>query len=232
MRVGIIGAMAIEVELLKQQMQEARIQEISGITFYIGILEGIEVSVAVAGVGKVNAAICAQTMILRFQPDVVINVGVAGGLDETLHVGDIVIADSVVQHDMDTTPFGDPAGYIPGLERVKIVCTDWVVKKMERAADKLDDIQIKTGVIATGDQFISTKEKKGWIRETFSALAAEMEGASIGQVCEINRTEFCVVRAISDGADDGAPMSFEQFTELAAHHSLQLILNFLREVEA
>ena len=123
MLVGIIGAMDLEVQALKGLMDNAVVETISTIDFYKGNINGVETVVAVAGVGKVNAAVCSQTMILKYLPDIMINVGVAGGLSEEFKIGDIAVADSVVEHDMDTSPIGDPVGLISGINLVNIQFT-------------------------------------------------------------------------------------------------------------
>lgn len=229
--VGIIGAMQVEVEALKAMMQNVEIHKFGRLEFFKGILNGVDTVVAVAGVGKVNAAMCAQTMILKFSPKVVINIGVAGGVAKELKIGDIAIATTVVEHDMDTSPLGDEIGYISGLDVVMMPCAGWVVDSFEKAASQLDGIKIIKGVIASGDQFINSKEKKDWIADKFNAVAAEMEGASIGHVCYANSVDFCVIRAISDGAEDDSHLSFTEFVELAAKNSIKMILAFLNELK-
>lgn len=227
--IGIIGAMAVEVEALKKLMEKVEVITVSGIDFYRGILCGSDVVVAVSGVGKVNAAVCAQTMIIVFKTEAVINIGVAGGLSKALKVCDIAVADSVVQHDMDTSVFGDPLGFISGLDMVYMECDKKISDELFRASQKLGTVNVERGVIASGDQFISSGEKKKFIVDNFNAVATEMEGAAIGQVCAVNKIPFGVLRAISDSADDGAPMSFEEFTVKAVKNSISIIIDFLKD---
>lgn len=229
--VGIIGAMKVEVEALKALMQNVSISLISGIEFYSGTLNGKAVVVAVAGVGKVNAAICTQAMILKFEPKVIINIGVAGGLSPRLKIGDIAIATDVVEHDMDTSALGDEIGYISGLGMIKMPCSEQTVNMLEKAAETLDGINVIKGTIASGDQFISSDDKKNFISKQFGAVAAEMEGASVGHVCTVNGVDFCVIRAISDGADDNSHLSFPEFVELAAKNSIKMILAYLDNIK-
>ncbi len=231
MKIGIIGAMDVEVQMLKDIMQNITITTVSGIEYYSGTIAGVETVVAKAGVGKVNAAICAEAMILRFEPSVIINIGVAGGLASALKVGDIAIANSVIEHDMDTSVFGDPLGFITGINKVNIPCAEWVTETLLQVAKGVDGIKTVCGTIVSGDQFISSKEKKSQLVETFNAVATEMEGASIGHVCYMNGVPFGVLRAISDSADDAADMSFNEFCELAAKNSLKVILSFLEVVK-
>lgn len=231
MKIGIIGAMAVEVQMLKDIMENINVSKISGIEYYLGTISGVEVVVAQAGVGKVNAAVCAEAMILTYEPSAIINIGVAGGLSATLKVGDIAVADTVAEHDMDTSALGDPVGFITGIDLVNIPCAEWVTKMLSEAAKTIDGINTVCGPIVSGDQFISSKEKKTYLVNQFGAVATEMEGASIGHVCYMNAVPFGVLRAISDGADDEADMSFNEFCDMAAKNSLKVILSFLEMVK-
>lgn len=231
MRIGIIGAMTVEVQMLKDMMQNVNVAKASGIEYYAGTISDVDVVVAQAGVGKVNAAICTEAMILKYEPSAIINIGVAGGLATALKVGDIAIADTVVEHDMDTSALGDPIGFISGIDIINIPCAGWVTEALGVAAQKIDGINTLCGTIVSGDQFISSKEKKTELVNRFGAIATEMEGASIGHVCYMNDVPFGVLRAISDSADDEADMSFNEFCEMAAKNSLKVILSFLETVK-
>lgn len=230
MLIGIIGAMDIEVQALKELMDEPKIQTISTVDFYSGKINGMDVVVAVAGVGKVNAAVCTQTMILTYHPEYIINVGVAGGLAPELGIGDIAVAENVVEHDMDTTPIGDVPGYISGLNIVRIPCDKWLSEKMINAAKKIDGVKILTGTIASGDQFISMEDERKKIVDNFAAIAAEMEGASIGHVCYMNDVRFGVLRAISDGANSDSAMDYPTFAKMAAANSIKIICEMLNQI--
>ena len=230
MSIGIIGAMRIEVEELKSRMKNIKVDRISQMEFYTGELFGKEAVVAVSGVGKVNAAMCAQTMILKYNPEIIINTGVAGGIAKGVRIGDVVIGKAVVQHDMDTSALGDPVGLISGINVVEIPCTELVVEKLKKAAENIENLNIYTGTIATGDQFINSNEQSNLIAERFNAMACEMEGGSIGQVCYINGVDFAIVRAISDNGDDESHMDFEEFVRLAAKNSIEMMTNFLATV--
>ncbi len=231
MIIGIIGAMAVEVQMLKDIMNDVNVTTISGIEYYAGTISDVKVVVAQAGIGKVNAAVCAEAMILKYEPTAIINIGVAGGLSGKLKVGDIAIADTVVEHDMDTSVFGDPLGFITGINMVNIPCAKWVTDTLETVAKKIDSANTLCGTIVSGDQFISSKEKKTQLVDRFNAVATEMEGASIGHVCCMNDVPFGVLRAISDSADDEADMSFNEFCHMAAKNSLSVILSFLEKVK-
>ena len=227
---GIIGAMEIEVAELKDSMDNISQEKISGVIYYKGTIHGKNVIVAKCGVGKVHAAVCTQTMILKYSPDVIINTGVAGSLNSKLDIADLVISDFVVEHDMDTTALGDPLGLISGLNIVKIPSTAHVVEKIKNSANDIEDTNVFIGTIATGDQFICNLEQKNHIVNNFDALCAEMEGAAIGHVCYLNKVDFCIVRSISDKADGSAHMDFPTFVKIAAKKSTKLIHNYLKSI--
>ncbi len=230
MKIGIIGAMDVEVAELIECMDNIKKETISGIIYYEGTLQGKDVVVAKCGIGKVHAAICAQTMILKYKPDAIINTGVAGSLSSDLDIADLVISDNVVQHDMDTSGMGDPVGFISGVDLINIPCSKNLVKKIESSAKTIENTNVIVGTIASGDQFICNQDKKHYIIKHFNALCAEMEGAAIGHVCYLNNVDFCIVRAISDKADGSAHMDFPSFVKIAAKKSTQLINAFLKKL--
>ena len=203
MLTGIIGAMQVEIDALKKMITDPVVEEISGVEMVRGTLGGQEVVVAQCGIGKVFAALCAQTMILRYGVDRVINIGVAGTLSPKLGLLDIAVSDGLVQHDMDTSPLGDPVGMISGINIVRIPASQTLANDLTEAAERLGLCAYR-GVIASGDQFIADEGKKTYIRDTFDAVACEMEGAAIGQVCFVNGVDFVVLRCISDNASSEA----------------------------
>lgn len=230
MKIGIIGAMDVEVEELIGSMENIKKEDVSSTVYYEGTLQGKNVVVAKCGVGKVHAAVCAQTMILKYKPDLIINTGVAGSLNSGLDIADLVISDNVVQHDMDTSGLGDPVGLISGMNLINIPCSKSLVGKIESSAKTIEGTNVFVGTIASGDQFICSQDKKDYIVKHFHALCAEMEGAAIGHVCYLNNTDFCIVRAISDKADGSAHMDFPTFAKIAAKKSTQLINTFLKNL--
>lgn len=225
--IGIIAAMNVEMESLRSFMTDTTTETISGITFVSGTLEGKQVVTAVCGIGKVFAAMCAQTMILRYQPECIVNTGVAGTLSDKLTIGSIAVSSAVVQHDMDTSAIGDPVGLISGINKVQLPADPDLCGQLSACATVLG-IRTETGVIASGDQFISSSERKDAIVKTFGAIACEMEGAAIGQVCYVNRVPFCVLRAISDSADGSSHMDYPTFVGMAAEQSVTLLRTFLK----
>lgn len=229
--IGIIGAMTVEIELLVDMMAQCEEKTISQITYYKGFLCGRNAVVAVSGVGKVHAAVCAQTMILQYAPQIIINTGIAGGLAAGLAPGDIVIASSLVQYDIDNTAVGDPAGFVSGIGLIHMPCADVVAKRLYALAAEENGCRCAFGTIATGDRFVTDGEKAAWIHQQFGALACEQEGGSIAQVCHLNGVPFCAIRAISDGADSASPVDYFQFKQLAARRSAGLIKNYIERFE-
>ena len=225
--IGIIAAMNVEMESLRSHIENPVSETIGGVTYVSGRLEGRDVVTAVCGVGKVFAALCAQAMILRYQPECIINTGVAGTLTDRLSVGDVAVSTGVVQHDMDTTPIGDPLGLISGINKVVLPADGALTVKLSACASALG-IKTLPGIIASGDQFVASAERKAFIVDHFKAVACEMEGAAVGQACTVNGVPFCVLRAISDSADGSSHMDYPAFVRLAAEQSVKLLLAFLR----
>lgn len=225
--IGIIAAMDVEMKSLRSYMENTETEVISGIRFVRGTLEGKDVVTAVCGIGKVFAALCAQTMILHYQPRCIINTGVAGTLTDALTIGSIAVSSVVVQHDMDTSPLGDPVGLISGINKVELPADRLLTGQLSACA-KVMGIKTATGVIASGDQFVASAERKAFIVEHFKAIACEMEGAAVGQVCYVNKVPFCVLRAISDSADGSSHMDYPTFVQMAAEQSVALLRRFMR----
>ena len=226
--IGVIGAMDNEIELLKSSMVVKTTDTVAGMTYYCGMLSGCPVALVRCGIGKVNAAICAQTLIHCFGAEQIINTGVAGSLDNEIDIGDIVVSRDAVQHDMDTTALGDELGLISGLDMVHIPTDEGVTKLLESVTQKLG-IKYKTGTVATGDCFINTNEKKNFLIEKFSAIACEMEGAAVVQTCYINKIPCSIMRAISDGGDDNSHTDYKTFARKAAKTSAEVITEFVKE---
>ncbi|MBR5515189.1 MAG: 5'-methylthioadenosine/adenosylhomocysteine nucleosidase, partial [Clostridia bacterium] len=207
------------------EMENMKKETISGIEYTMGTLYGKDLVVAVCGVGKVFAAACAQTMILEYAPNEVINVGVAGSLVSELKVFDIAVADDLCQHDMNTSAIGDPVGLISGVNIVKFpACkriNDGIVKCIEACG-----LNYRTGTVASGDLFVAKDKHREKIRNEFDALACEMEGAAIAQICYINGVDFAVLRAISD-SEEG---DYQKFAKRAADNSAKIIKEYIKTV--
>ena len=227
--IGIIGAMRIEVETIRGWMEQKKSETIGGMEFVSGLLHGKPVVTLVCGIGKVSAAMGAQAMILRYAPDCIINTGVGGSLHPELRIGDLAVAEQLVQHDMDTTPLGDPPGYLTGPDCVYLPTDPAVTAALEKAAMSVGGVRCMRGTIASGDQFIADPAKKQRITQTFdNVIACEMEGASIAQVCVCNGVPFSVLRAASDCADGSGHMDYAEFLPVAADRAAQIIDAFVK----
>ncbi len=225
--IGIIGAMEIETQALASAVTDPKVETVSGIRYVSGRLEGREVVIATCGVGKVYAAICAQTMILRYKPDLIINTGVAGTLSPTLGIGDVALATELVQHDMDTSAIGDPIGLVSGINKIYFAADEKTANKLAICVAACGG-HAEKGRIASGDQFVASAERKDFIRRSFGAIACEMEGAAIAHVATVNETPFAVLRAISDSADGDAVEDFPTFARAAAERTVAVLHQFLK----
>ena len=229
--IGIIGAMEVEVAILKEKMEDVRIIKKASMDFYEGILAGKKVVVVRSGIGKVNAGICAQILADVFSVDAIINTGIAGSLNKNINIGDIVLSTDVVQHDMDATGFGYRKGQIPQMPVFFFNADDNLRRLAAEVCKEVNpDIQGFEGRIASGDQFVCDQDVKNRIVSEFSAYATEMEGAAIGQAAYLNEIPFLVVRAISDKADGSAQMDYSEFEKAAVDHSVRLTLNMLARI--
>ena len=228
-RIGIICAMQKEAEGIIASMDNVSVERISGIDFNVGRIGSCDCVVAICGIGKVFASLCAQTMILKYSPSLIIYSGVAGGLSPKLSIGNIAVATSLVQHDMDTSALGDPKGLISGINIIELPCDKSTAELLTGCANE-EGIRTVSGVIASGDRFICEDHDKAFIRDTFGAVACEMEGAAVGQVCYVNNIPCCVMRAISDGGDDNAKMDYPTFAKMAAEQAVKVILRFLNNL--
>ena len=229
--IGIIGAMEVEVAILKEKMEDVRIIKKASMDFYEGILAGKKVVVVRSGIGKVNAGICAQILADVFSVDAIINTGIAGSLNKNINIGDIVLSTDVVQHDMDATGFGYRKGQIPQMPVFFFNADDNLRRLAAEVCKEVNpDIQVFEGRIASGDQFVCDQDVKNRIVSQFSAYATEMEGAAIGQAAYLNEIPFLVVRAIADKADGSAQMDYREFEKAAVDHSVRLTLNMLARI--
>ena len=225
--IGIICAMKIEADAIRASLSNTKSETISGVEFTTGTLHGKDVVIAVCGIGKVFAAICTEAMIIKYAPSLIINSGVAGTLTDALSIGDIAIAKTLVQHDMDTSPLGDPVGLISGINKIHFEADENAIAAFESAVKEVGAKGV-VGTIASGDQFMSDTEKKHLIRDRFNAIACEMEGAAIAHVAYVNGVPFAVLRAISDSASGDAQMEYPKFVAMAAERSHKIIDTFVR----
>lgn len=229
---GIICAMAIEVEGVLNLMENKEEIKKAGAIFTKGTLHGKDMVVTECGIGKVNAAVTTQVMIDTFAPDFIINSGVAGALSDNLRVGDVVISIDAVEHDYDTTAFGDPKGLIcfANEQRVDLPANPDLCEKLLKACETLTDTTVLKGRIATGDQFISSTEKRLELGKEFNALACEMEGGAVGHACYRNSVPFAILRCISDDLTNSTSMDYESFKAFAASKTTAVLDRFTKEI--
>ncbi|MDO4328309.1 MAG: 5'-methylthioadenosine/adenosylhomocysteine nucleosidase [Lachnospiraceae bacterium] len=229
---GIIGAMDQEVAKIKDHLEEVSVETRAGMDFYKGSLNGKPVVVVRSGIGKVNAALCTQILADCYHVDGVINTGIAGSLKAEINIGDIVLSTDALQHDMDATGFGYPAGQIPQMDIFSFPADETLRKLAEECCKQVNpDIHTYSGRVVSGDQFISDKAKKQWLIETFDGSCTEMEGAAIAQAAWLNQIPVLIIRAISDKADDSANMDYETFEAQAIQHSVNLLLEMVKRYE-
>ncbi len=229
-RIGVICAMEKEACDLRAGLSDLREEKVGTLCFWIGRAGEREVVLALCGIGKVFAAMCAQTLVLRYKPDAILNSGVAGSLTDELDILSLAVSDSLVQHDFDTSPLGDPVGHLSGIDRIFLPADEKMSREILDAAKK-EGIHAKAGVIASGDQFIATYEKKDFIIRNFGAIACEMEGAAIAQVCYANEVPFCVLRSISDSFSGKNEMDYPLFAQKAASRGAKFLLSLLKQAE-
>ena len=222
---GIIGAMDEEVAKIKERLENVEVQTFGGMDFYKGNFEGKSVVVVRSGIGKVNAAVCAQILADRYQVSGIVNTGIAGSLMAKIDIGDIVLSTDALQHDMDATNFGYPAGQIPRMDVLSFPADPKLLALAKECCGRVNpEIHTYEGRVVSGDQFISDQKKKDWLIETFHGYCTEMEGAAIAQAAYLNGIPFLIIRAISDKADDSANMDYQEFEEQAIAHSVKLVL--------
>ena len=225
---GIIGAMDEEVAKLKEHMKDVTVTTKASMDFYKGTLNNKEVVIVRSGIGKVNASICTQILIDDFHIDAVINTGIAGSLRNEINIGDIVLSTDTVEHDMEATAFGYPVGQIPRMDTFSFEADKHLIALAKNCCEKVNpEVTVFTGRVVSGDQFISNKEKKNWLLETFDGYCTEMEGASIAHCAYLNNIPFLIIRAISDKADDSAQMDYPTFEALAIERSVKLMLEMV-----
>ena len=230
-KIGIIGAMELEVEALKEQMDVKNIVEKASMKFYEGTLRGKDVVIVQCGIGKVNAGICVQILADLFQVDAVINTGVAGSLRAEINIGDIVVSTDACEHDMDVTALGYKKGIIPQMKESFFKADRQLVEAaIEVCREVNPDINVYEGRVLSGDQFISGEEIKNKLIDLFDGSCTEMEGAAIAHAAFLNEIPYVVIRAISDKADGSAHLDYPEFERAAAAHSAKLVENLVKRL--
>ncbi len=228
-RIGIIGAMQEEVEKFRENMAVEEQRNVAGISFYVGTFDGRDVVVCQCGVGKVNAAMCTQILIDRFEVEKVVFTGVAGALEPTLDIGDIVISIDCMQHDMDVRPLGFARGMIPFMDQSIFVADPELVALAMRAAQEASaGKRVIQGRILSGDQFVADLDTVSNLYLEFGGACVEMEGAAVAQVCALNAVPFVIIRSMSDRADKSADVNFREFVGMASECSYRIVERMMR----
>ncbi|MBE6976927.1 MAG: 5'-methylthioadenosine/adenosylhomocysteine nucleosidase [Ruminococcaceae bacterium] len=223
-RLGIIGAMAVEIAALKENMQNVSARTVAGMEFYTGTLENLDVVVVQCGVGKVNAAMCAQILCDCFGVTHLVNTGIAGSLCAELDIGDLVVSREAIYHDFDLRFWGRPIGQVPGMDVTAFPGDATMIEYAYAAAESVNPGHNRIGTVASGDQFICSKAQKDKIISDTNAVCAEMEGAAIAHTAYRNGIPFVILRAISDKADDSAEMDYPTFEAIAAQRCAQVTM--------
>lgn len=212
MRIGIVGAMETEVELLKGALQNLEIVSLGGLEYYVGTLHHHDVVVVRCGMGKVNAALCAQALVLQFDVGFILNTGVAGSIDDRLHVGDMVVPTKFVHADMDATAMGYQLGQVPQMDVFMFPADEELAAKLLESARVVSpDVQIIHGVAATSDKFIASVEDKQFLRDTYQAACCEMEGVALAHAAYLSGVPFAALRCVSDSADGEGFENYDKF---------------------
>ena len=230
-KLGIIGAMQVEVEILLGAMENKTSMEKAGSIFHEGTLEGLDVVVVQCGVGKVNAAMCTQILCDLYGVTHLVNTGIAGSLCAELDIGDLVVSRDAMYHDVDAVHFGYPFGKVPGMDVTAFPADETMMAYAFSAAEAANPGHTKIGRVASGDQFVAVKELKEKIIANTQGLCTEMEGAAIAQTAYRNEVPFVILRAISDKADDSAEMDYPTFERIAAHRCAEVTMRLARQLQ-
>lgn len=228
MKIAIMGAMPEEIQPLLAKVENVKETTFANNKYYEASFQGKELVIAYSKIGKVFSALTATTLIEKFGCEMLLFSGVAGAINPSLAIGDLVIAKQLCQHDLDLSPFGHPYGFVP--EGAVLIESDTKLLEVAKSVGSKLNIKLHEGIIATGDQFVANPQRKEWIANTFNADALEMEGGSVAVVCDALNIPFFILRAISDSADDNADMDFDAFLEKSAKISANFILNMVEEI--
>jgi len=226
--IGIICALSQEINDILNLMKNKDEEIFSSLFFVTGTLNKIPCVAVLSGVGKVHAALCTQTLIIKYKPDFILNIGVAGGIDENVKIGDIVVARSIIQHDFDIPSF--LCGKKHKFSNTEIPCSSWIVEKILDSTKNIKDTNIHNGTIVTGDQFINSTNKLLKLKNDFKGIACDMEAGGVAQTCFMNKVDFGVIKSISNNADSNAKTDFSEFTEKSSKNVASVLYNFLNHI--
>ena len=230
MKLGIIGAMPVEIAALKENMEDMCVETRAGMEFCMGSLQGTQVVVVQCGVGKVNAAMCAQILCDRYEVTHLVNTGIAGSLSAQLDIGDLVISKDAMYHDFDCVHFGYEMGRVPGMDTTAFPADEKLIAMASAAAESVNPGHSTVGRVASGDLFVAEKAAKNSIIEKTGALCTEMEGAAIAHTAYRNGVPFVIIRAISDKADDSAEMDYPTFEAIAAQRCARVTMAMAKQM--
>ncbi len=229
MVIGIIGAMDLEISGYLGEIKLIKKIAYANLIFYVGKINSKKVVIVKSGAGKVNSALCAQILIDKFCVSAIIFTGVAGALNKSLNVFDVVVLSDCIQHDIDATALGFEIGEIP-FSKMKTIPSSKALSKLALTSAKDQNLKVILGKGLTGDQFISSEEKNNYLREKFGGDCVDMESAAVAYVCFVNKIPFVIIRTISDGANSSAKISFNVFFAQAAEHSKNIVLKMLEKM--
>ncbi|MDO4504344.1 MAG: 5'-methylthioadenosine/adenosylhomocysteine nucleosidase [Clostridia bacterium] len=226
--IGIICAEQEELNAIIKISENTKTVKFKSFEFILGKILNKECVFALSGCGKVNSAICTQTMIIIYNPKIILNVGVAGSIDKKTNINDLIIADGTIQYDYDVSAFADrKKGQVSGFEFIKFICDKNIVASLIKCSNEIKNIKTHVGTILTGDRFISSKEISDKLRNEFGGIACEMEAASIAQVCYLNNIPLGIIKSISDNADKTSHIDFPEFIKTASNNTAVLLKKFI-----
>jgi len=227
-KIGIIAALPFEIDILKEAVNNRNVDMIAGTEYVTGSIGNYDVVLMQCGMGKVSAGAGTQALITAYHPDYIINTGCAGALSQSLKVGDIVLADSTIEWDLDTEAIGNPIGYVSSMDRVEMCADSELTAAIAEAIGDSDTVY--HGLIVSGDQFVSRSDQRSQILDDFpSALCTEMEGAAVGHVCAQNNVPFCVIRSMSDNANGDSGVDYAEFSVIVGEKTAGYLLKFLND---
>lgn len=232
MKIGIIGAMDVEVATLKEAMNIKNKTVVAGQEYCEGTLGNTDVVIVQCGIGKVRAGMCVQVLVDLFHVTHVLNTGVAGSLNNDIDVGDIVVSTDAIFHDVDVTCFGYQLGEVPQMGVASFQADETLRKLAKEAVEKAaPEVKVFEGRVASGDAFIREEEKKNWIVENFKAECCEMEGCAIAEAAYLNQIPFVIIRAISDKANEETVVTYDEFEGKAAAHCAKIVQYMVENIK-
>lgn len=232
MIIGVICALHEELDEIKKLMFDVKKIKIGNFEFITGIINNIKCVLILCGVGKVHAAISCQNLITNFNPDLILNIGVVGALDKKINIGDIILATSTIQYDFDVSVFPNrKKGEISGLSKVEFECTSWVLDKLINISKNINTLNFHTGIVLTGDKFISNKQEKIKLNQEFGGIVCDMEACSIAQTCYVNSKNFGIIKSVSDSLNNNSIIEFKEFINISSKNSALIFENFVKEVK-